>query len=232
VLDIESATAIVDGLKSKTTFDARSAINGTTYPTGKVKVYLNAALAHEMNLAADDLLKARNRIENLKGTNEGIVETPEQEAADAEAAELEAKIEALVVQVRDSALTFHIRGLAPAQWRLIYKKWRKAVKQPVRKNFELGSEGEEEFETETFERNLERNDKINEDQVACAITKVVNGNGDEDSSVWSVEDVANLHATLLESEWTRLKAEVENLTFAQTLFNSTMEQDADFLRKP
>jgi hypothetical protein len=232
VLDLEKATEIAAGLKDKATFDARSAINGTTYPTGTVKVYLNAALAHEMNVLADDLLKVQHRVDNLKASNGGIVESPEQVEAEAEAADLETRIEALSSQVIGSALTFHVRGLAPAQWRLIYKKWRKGVKQPVRKNFAPGSDGEEEFETEAFERNIERNDRINEDQVACAIVKVVNADGAEDSTVWSIEDVANLHATLLESEWSKLKGQVENLTFASNLFHAAVEQDADFLPKP
>lgn len=229
---MEKAAEIVEGLKSKETFDARAAINGTTYPTGTVRVYLNAALAHRMNLAADDLIKAEHLVDNLKAADSGIVGHPDLEPAEAEVARLKAEIDALGAQVLESALTFHIRGLAPAQWRLIYKKWRKEIKQPARKNFDQGPDGEEEYEGAVFERNIERNARINEDQVASAIIKVVNAAGVEDGRVWAQADTENFHDIVLESEWNKLKAEVENLTFAHTIFDSTVAQDADFLLKP
>lgn len=252
---VEAAVEIAEGLKSEKTFDARKAVTGATYPVDSIEVYSDAQLAHELNLAANEAAKARYLAESIRegwvktqtviaaneslGMVESVVyegdgtEAPGWETANAEAVSLETQVAELVKALRETVLTFHLRGLAPAQWRLIHKKWRKEIKPPARKNFPNTEDGEEEYELAVHERNIERNDSVNHDTIASAITKVVRTHdGAESTDVWTVEDVANLFDHYLESEYDKLKNLVAQLTFANNLFNIAVEQDADFLPKP
>lgn len=238
----DNAAAIAEELKAPTTFNARAAITGATYPTDHIDVYSDAALAHELNLTANEAAKARYLAEAIKekfvaSGNMTVEDNPDEAPgyaeADNEARELETRVAELVAKLQKSILTFHVRGLAPAQWRLIDAKWRKAIKPPARKNFPMTEEGEEEYDLATYERNKDRVAAINNDQIASAITKVVRKfDGAEDTSVWKVEDVAEIHDTYLESEYEKLKNLVVQLTFATNLFQIAVDQDADFLSKP
>lgn len=253
-MSIEAAAEIAEGLKSETTFDARKAVTGATYPTDSIDVYSDAALAHELNVAGLEAAKARFVAENIaagwkkqqiekhaelatsiedepyKGDG---TEAPDYAAAAAEAVELEGKVAEAIHKLRTCVLTFHLRGLAPKQWRLIDAKWRKEIKAPARKNFPNTPEGEEEFEVATHEKNVARNHAINNDLIASAIVKVVRKHdGATDTNVWKEEDVAHINDTYLESEYDKLKDLVNQLTWARNLFNIAVEQDADFLPKP
>lgn len=251
-MSIEAAAEIAEGLKSEKSFDARQAVTGATYPTDSIDVYSDARLAHELNLAANDAAKARYLAESIKNAfikeqkeaaqGGGIedepyagdgTEAPLYGKADAEATELEAKVAELVGALRDSVLTFHVRGLAPAQWRLIHKKWRKEIKPPARKNYPQTEDGEEEYELAVHERNIERNDSVNLDTIASAIVKVVRKHdGAENTDTWKVDDVRNIFDYYYESEFEKIKNLVQQLTFANNLFQIAVEQDADFLSKP
>jgi hypothetical protein len=250
---LEAAAEIAEGLKSETTFNARAAVTGATYPQDSIDVYSDAKLAHELNLAANEAAKARYLAESIKAgwvkkqtlahsfdtsveaedyKGDGT-EAPDYAKADAEATELEAKVAELVKSLQGTVLTFHIRGLAPAQWRLIHKKWRKEIKPPARKNFPMTEDGEEEYELAVHERNIERNDGVNLDTIASAITKVVRKrDGAENSDAWKVDDVRNIFDYYLESEFDKIKNLVQQLTFANNLFQIAVEKDADFLSKP
>lgn len=233
---------IAEELKSEKTFDARAAVTGATYPEDHIDVYSDARLAHELNVAANEAAKARFLAESIKNAAANnprmtIADDPEDAPgfaeASAEATELEGKVAELVGKLQKSVLTFHVRGLAPAQWRLIDAKWRKAIKPPARKNYPQTEDGEEEYELATYERNLARNAAINNDQIASAITKVVRKHdGAADTSVWSVDQVGGINDTYLESEFDKLKNLVVQLSFAHNLFAIAVEQDADFLSKP
>lgn len=240
--------------KSPKTFNARKAVNQTTYPVDKVEVYADAEAAHAINILANDAAKARHLADNLYAKaheealgvalrNASVESDPETEAREAatiapgyikasnEAELLETKLAAELAELDKTVLTFHLRGLAPAQWRLIHKQGRKEIKEPVRKHFEKGEDGDEEFQAEIVERNIERNAWINNSCIASAIIKVENRDGEVDTSVWSVEDVADIYDTYLESEYEKLKSTMENLTFANNLFQFAIQQDADFLPK-
>jgi hypothetical protein len=226
-------------MQSEKTFDARKAITGATYPTDSIDVYSDAELAHELNIVANDAAKARFLADTIKAkyvpdtVEAGPEDAPGWTDAEAEAIKLEHEVAALVSKLRGSVLTFHVRGLAPAQWRLIDAKWRKGIKPPARKNFPQTEDGEEEYELAVHERNILRTAAINNDTVASAITKVVRKHdGATDTSVWSLDDVAVINDNYLESEYTKVKTLVEQLTFANNLFNIAVEQDADFLSKP
>lgn len=242
----DRAEELVAELKSEKTFDARKAITGATYPQDKIEVYADAELAHELNVKANEAAKARHLADSIYNAafktaseNKTIESDPEAEAndapgyaeANAEAEALEAEVAALLQAIQASVLTYHMRGLAPAQWRLIDQKWRKKVKAPARKNYAADEEGEEEFELATLERNMLRNNSINHDLIASAIVKVENVDGDVDSSVWSHDDVQNLFDAYMESEYEKLKNLMQQLTFANNIFQVAVNQDADFLSR-
>lgn len=235
----EAAAARAEELKAASTFDAKAAVTGATYPTDSIDVYSNAELAHRLNVVANDAAKARYLAESIKNAfvpetvEDSLEDAPNYKDADAEASELEAEVAELVGELQKSVQTFHVRGLAPAQWRLIDKKWRKEIKEPARKNFEQTEEGEEEYNLACRERNIERIYAIQNDQIASAITKVVRKHdGATDTSVWKTEDVAHIHDLYLESEFEKLLNLVVQLTFANNLFQVAVEKDADFLSKP
>lgn len=250
-MSIDKAVEIAEELKSEKTFDARKAVTGATYPQDSIDVYSDAELAHELNIAAQEAAAARFLADTIKdrfikaqqakpaGSIEDEpyagdgTEAPGWAEADDDARYLESEVAARVDALRQSVLTFHVRGLAPAQWRLIHKKWRKETKPPARKNFPNTEDGEEEFELVTHERNIERNDSVNHDTIASAITKVVRKHdGAEDTHVWKVEEVKEIFDYYLESEYDKIKNLVQQLTFANNLFSIAVEQDADFLSKP
>ena len=252
-MSVEAAAEIAEELKSEKTFDARRAVTGATYAQDSIDVYADAKLAHELNIAVHDAAQARFLADSIKeryaqkkreeaALDLGVeaepyegdgTEAPDYAAANAEAEALEAKVPDLLTALRDSVLTFHLRGLAPAQWRLIHKKWRKEIKPPARKNYPNTEDGEEEYELAVHERNIERNDSVNHDTIASAITKVVRKvDGAEDTNVWKVDDVRHIFDTYLESEYDKIKNLVQQLTFANNLFHIAVEQDADFLSKP
>lgn len=238
----KEASKIAEELKAPTTFDAKAAITGTTYPTDHIDIYSDAELAHRLNIVANEAAKARYLAESIKTSFEAnehktiedsLEDAPGYTDAEKEAGKLEAEVAELVSKLQRSVITFHVRGLAPAQWRLIDKKWRKEIKEPARKNYPQTEEGEEEFLQESRDRNIERIAAIQNDQIACAITKVVRKfDGAEDKSAWKTQDVANIHDMYLESEFDKLLNLVVQLTFANNLFQMAVEQDADFLSKP
>lgn len=245
-MSIESAQAVAEDLKSPATFDVQKALTGQTYPTDKVTVFINAALAHTMNIEADEAAKLAFEASQLEaqaqamlladtgiGEPEGYAEKVGEAAAKAQEAEAaEARVAKLIEQVKASALTFHLRGLAPKQVELIDKKCRKAIKPPARKNYGQDEDGQEEYELEVFERNRDRNQLVNHECIASAIVKVENSNGETDAKVWKAADVESLQDTILETEYEKLRLMMQDLSFAHTLFNRAVEQDADFLSKP
>jgi len=248
------AEASAETLKAPATFDAREAAKGATYAKDSIDVYSDAELAHNVNIAAHDAAKARFLAETIKESfvkkqaeadataNHSITwepysgdgtEAPGYADADAEATKLEAEVAELLPKLMDSVLTFHIRGLAPKQWRLIDAKWRKEIKPPARKNYPQTEEGEEEFQLVTYERDLARIAHIKNEQIASGIFKVVRKHdGAVDTKVWKEEDVADINDTYMASEYDKLQNLVVQLTFANQLFQLAVEKDADFLSKP
>jgi hypothetical protein len=235
------AEAKAEELKAPTVFDARAAVKNATFPTDSIDVYSDAELAHELNLVANDAAKARYLAETIKtafeaNPNKTVEDAPEDapgyKDADAEAAVLETQVAGLIQKLQGSILTYHVRGLAPTQWRLIDAKWRKEIKPPARKNYPQTEEGEEEYQLAVYERDVARIAKIKHDQIASAITKVVRKeDGAEDTAIWSVDDVENIYDTYQSSEYDKLQNLVLQLSFASNLFQVAVEKGADFLSK-
>jgi hypothetical protein len=225
-------------MKAPAVFDARAAVKNATFPTDSIDVYSDAELAHELNLVANDAAKARYLAETMKEqfvpetVEDSLDNVPTYTDARQEAEELETKVAELIHKLQGSILTYHVRGLAPTQWRLIDAKWRKEIKPPARKNYPQTVEGEEEYQLAVYERDVARIAKIKHDQIASAITKVVRKeDGAEDTAIWSVDDVENIYDTYQSSEYDKLQNLVVQLSFASNLFQVAVEKDADFLSK-
>lgn len=212
--------AIVEDLKSVEKFDLRSALQKTSYPTDDVTVYLDGHKAHELNLVLDEIDELEGKALSLSAAvSGGIVDDPEKEAVDEQIAALKERELELLKEIRDSALTFTIRGVAPTQWRILDKEARRKIK-PASKS-----------EDDQFEAQLDRNEYVNVGLLALGCVKITNAAGQSDTSALKREDAQTLFDSLIEPEFVKLKNAVENLTFAHTLFQNVAMQDADFLSK-
>ena len=211
---------LVEAAKAPGKFDLRSALNKTSYPTDEVTIYLDGDATHERNTILDAIEDLRHKSAGLSAAaNGGIADDPEKETVDELIVQLEKRAEELLEQVRASALKFTMRGVAPSQWRILDKEARRKIKP--------ASKGED----DVFEAQLERNQYVNVALVALSTVKITDAEGNEDTSRLSQETAEYLFDTILETEFMKLKNAVENITFAHTLFNNVVLQDADFLSK-
>lgn len=223
---------LVTELQSPKKFNVRDAINKVTYPEDDVRVYVNAGLAYAAQEKAQEAAQMRTIAEGYSAEAlQGIADAPEKEEYDARAEALEAESEALIAECIKSALTFHLRGIAPEVYRTAVRAWQRKIKDPIRGSYQ-GEDAEERYQSDAFDKTTERNGKFHEDLVAHAIVRVTNAAGEVDDSGWTQEDVANLRGSLYSSEYNKLDEMVQVLTFSNALFDSVIAQDADFLPKP
>ena len=228
----QEVEAIVEEMKTPSKFSFADTIKKQSYPTGTESVYLDGHSAGRMIDISEEIDDLKLISIQFSAANiGGIVDGPEKEEADAQIVVLEAEREALVKEIQASRMTFHLRGVAPAQWRLIDAKWRKEIKAPVRSAFAKGEEGDEDFNEATLEANILRNTMVNCDQLAVAVVKIVSADGSEDMGALPIESAKQLFDVLLESEFYKLKSKVDKLSFANNLFAEVAERDADFLQQ-
>lgn len=229
----KEAEAIVDEMKAPSKFSFADAIKKTSYPTGMVSVFLNGSDAGRLLELTEEIVDQQHISDTFKAASQGgIVDAPEKEEADARIVELEAERDKLIESIQESRMTFHLRGVAPAQWRLIDKKWRKEIKAPSRNAYSNDAEGDELYNADVLDANILRNNKINYEMISAATIKIVDANGNEDNSAFTMAAVENAHEVLLESEFMKIKDKVDVLTFANNLFAGATERDADFLQQP
>lgn len=211
---------VVEDLKSVEKFDLRSALGKTSYPTEDVTVYLDGHKAHDLNVVLDEISELEGKsLTMTAAVTGGITDDPEKEEVDAQIEDLKQREQELIQEIRDSALTFTIRGVAPSQWRILDKEARRKIK--------AASKSEE----DEYEAQLERNEYVNVGLLSLGTVKVTNAKGQSDTGALSRDDAQHLWDTVLESEVYKIKNAVENLTFAHTLFQNVVLQDADFLSK-
>ena len=222
-----------DLLAKPAEFDARAFIRGAAMAKGEVTVFTDGDSARRLVYLEAELAKAEAKVESLSaGSNGGITHSEGHDEAEAEVEALKAQEKALIEAALASKMTFHLRGITRKQVQLIDQKWRKEIKFAVRAHFPEGDEGDEAFNLSEFERNRERNEKINYELVAKSIYKVVDSEGNPDTNVWSVEDVeAALAGNLYDSEWYKILGLMKELTFSENIFRAAVEADADFLSK-
>lgn len=208
-------------LKNVETFDLNAALTGVTRPKDEITVYTDGERAHQL----EEVLSAISVLSQEKATlpaSGGIVGNPRAEEIDKEVADLEEVSALLIQELRDSALTFHLRGLPPKQTKLIVKSWDKKIK-PESKN---------PSDEELAETNEIRMEKINAELIAKCAYKVVKGNGAEYNGAVSIETVENLRDEINSGEYNRLVNLANSLSVGHGLFHNMIAADADFLSKP
>ena len=229
---IEKVAENVEQLKeSPGSFDVVAHLQGASHATDEVSIYTNGDAGWRVNKLQDEITQAEIERAAIDNDDSGIVPSPEWEAADEKVKALEAELEKAVEETLSSRLTFTVRGVPFPQLELIFKKVRKAIKPPARKNFDRSEEGEEEFNLATLERDIERNELLNYEMVAASIVKVADFEGREDKSAWTPAKVEALRASVYESEWFKLKETCDMVTSTQKIFAFGIEGDADFLSK-
>jgi hypothetical protein len=208
-------------LKNVETFDLNSALTGVTRPKDEITVYTDGERAHQL----EEVLSAISVLSQEKVTlpaTGGITGNPRADEIDQEVADLEEVSALLIQELRDSSLTFHLRGLAPKQTKLIVKQWDRKIK-PESKN---------PTEDELAEVNEVRMEKINAELIAKCTFKVVKGDGAEHTGAVSIETVENLRDEINSGEYNRLVTLANNLSVGHGLFHNMLAADADFLSKP
>lgn len=206
--------------------DAEIAIN--TYTQNQNKI-LASLLAKQAELSAE--------------ANGGITDDPEKVVVDkkiakhkkdtaAELKKLDAALEVVKAEVdrldsvvKESALTFKIRGLAPKQSELILAKWERAYKEPARGDFD----NETDYLHEQQSNLRKRNRAIVTDQVRTALVSVTGSDLVEHSIGWTYAEGVEFWDEIDDSERSKLNTAVGNLTFANTLYSRVATEDADFL---
>lgn len=211
--------AVVEEMKADESFDLTEALTGATYPTGEVKVYLDAEGAEKLNEVLAEISELGRQAAAFSAEAQGaMTDAPEKEAIEAEIVELQELEKELIDRVSGSALTFHMRGVAPELWRILVKEVRRKNKAASN-----ATEAEKEEASETMIQ------KLDAELVAKAVVKVTNAKGATDARAFKVETVEKLRDTLLQSEWERVLDKANTLTFANSVFHNVKAADADFL---
>lgn len=220
-----------DLLAKPAEFDARAHLRGASHAKATVTVYTDGQSAYELDQLQKAILDAEAEVQVHAYNDGGITEGEGHADAVAKVEDLKGQEAGLVERLITSKQVFHLRGVPTKVLKLIDRKARKEIRPPARKNFENGPDGEEAYELEAFERNIDRNDLVNFLHVAAAITKVEDFHGNVDEKAWTVDDVAELQGNLYDSEWYKILKQANTLTNGQHLFTSAVERDADFLSK-
>lgn len=165
------------------TFDVLSFIEATAYPTETVTVYTDAKSATDLLALNEARKKAEIGEEKFDGS------------------EYDAKIDELTEKVKNSILTFELRGMPPGL---------------VRDLYDITDESDAE-QAETAEAKL----------VASTIISVKNYAGTPDARVWDAESVKKLKRFLKEAEYNKLVKGVIDVNFNASVFDQAT--DAGFL---
>lgn len=215
----ETVQGHVEEMKTEETFDLAEAVAGTVYPTDDVTVFTNAKAAHELNVLLQEVHNLGIDSANRKAASTAMVGDPEADAIDAQIEELQERQKELITVIRDSALTFHLRGIAPKLSEAIVNSWEAKIK-PTSKS-----------EEDMIEAQNARNNKINAEVVSKSIVKVVNGKGAVSKAAVTVEQAEDFRGSFPTGEWEKLLTAANALSYARNMFSNVIAADADFLSK-
>lgn len=229
----DKVTVFLDG---KTMHEANILTDGVLDTESELNTYKNlrngelaGLLARQMELTAE--------------AAGGITDDPEKEAVDkqilkheketaagikkieASLKKQEAEIERLLGVVRESALTFKLRGLAPKQSEMIVAKWERFYKEPARGDYE----NETDFLLDHNTAMKKRNRSIVVDQVRTSMVSVTGSDLVEHTIGWTYAEGVEFWDEIDDSERTKLNSMVGNLAFANALYSRVATEDADFL---
>lgn len=184
--------------KAQGVFDLDSFIQGRGFPVATETIYTDARSAYALGEVNEEMkVIAADPKHNTKALKERY-------------ASLEKEAEELANNVKASALTFSLRGIAPGHVKKIRAD---IIKQAAEENWT------------DDERSL---------MLTCAwcaphIISVTNAEGAKDERLFTAEIVRNLADMLPASEWEKLDAKIGRLTFDTTVFDAAV--DAGFLPK-
>lgn len=191
---IDNVISLVEEAQKKGKFNLVDAIKGRAFPEKSVDVYIDANSAFQLE-------QTRNRMNEIGG-----LENKE------EFDRLEAQANALVQKIKDSRITFTMRGVGQG----IVEEAMKAADTAYPEEDEYGSSPEW---TKYYLCYL----------IAKNIVKVADADGNEDESEFTVDDLLILRETIPVDSWGVLIETMQQLTLAGSYFGAVT--DAGFLPK-
>lgn len=169
---------------AKKSFNVLEAARGRSYPQDIISVYTDAESAYQVN-------KLEKRINDSTDNDELEALAAEQDG--------------YKKKVKDSILTFHLRGINPGQVRIV------------------GEQADEKY-PDVNDVGL-RNRWSNFALLAAHIVSVTDADGNVDEHKWTYDDVETLQSWLPDSEFDKIHALMLDLTFSAALFESSVNAD-------
>lgn len=194
---IENGTKTAEGLLEKGTFSLVDTIKGRTIATKDVTIATDIRAMHLRKVLEDEMNVLDNRVEGSKERAEVL---------EKEIAELEQVI-------KDSSLTFHLKGLLPH----IVEETEDEVDAEIKKGV---------VEDTEEARNIRLSDAFMAKHIS-AVTRVADGAKDE--RVFEADDMATMRGYIPFEAWKKIRLAMDELTFAAAYFDASVS--ADFLSK-
>lgn len=191
---MENVVNLAEEAQKRGKFNLADAIKGRAFPEKSVDVYLDANAAMQLEEVNKDL----NDLKILGNTEEYD--------------KLEEFAQALAEQIKNSRLTFHMRGVGQAE-----------VEAAVKKADELYPDTDEDNDNPDWVRYYLSH------LIASNIVKVTDAEGNEDNAKFTPEDMIELRGILPIDSWSALVETMQKLTLATSYFSSVT--DAGFLPK-
>lgn len=191
---MENVVNLAEEAQKRGKFNLADAIKGRAFPEKSVDVYLDANAAMQLEEVNKDL----NDLKILGNTEEYD--------------KLEEFAQALAEQIKNSRLTFHMRGVGQAE-----------VEAAVKKADELHPDTDDNGDNPDWVRYYLAH------LIAANIVKVTDAEGNEDNAKFTPEDMIELRGILPIDSWSALVETMQKLTLATSYFNSVT--DAGFLPK-
>lgn len=180
----------------KGTFNVLDAVKGRGYPTDKVTLYT----AFDAEYEARSIEAKLEALSGKKATKE----------VTAQRTELQSSLDACLQRIKDSALTFHLRGVSPSVHEALAREG----------DAHLANE-----ENESITTDEQRNEFVNNAVIAAHIVKVVNAEGAEDTEEWTGEKVAQIREIIPDGEMLKLLTKVAELSFEAAAFDKVVGPD-------
>lgn len=209
----------IDDAKAPGVFSLDKFLADVAYPEEEVTLFTDAYSVNELiklRAKRDELISHAENLNNapddgprtIAGNDEGPVSKLKKELFETQA-ELEKKIDELDDKVASSAITFHLRGMP-----------QRIVEEITKKHF-LDPSKDYSGTPEEEARDLEL--------IAHSIVKVVDANGNEDTTPMTVERVIAVRGAVLPDEYLRLIKYVAHVNLNGALFEAAT--DASFLSR-
>lgn len=205
VSQIAEYQAEVQSAKTPEKFNLLETIQGTAYPEEKAVVFTNVSAVYR-------LINVREELNNFRLANEDNRSMVGEYDDQAEFERLEAEEQAAREAVRDSALTFYVKGLSPSLVDAVAKEKRAKAKE----KYEGAS-------PEDREAGLIKD--IENALLAQATRKVVNAQGAVNDEI-TLETIEQIRNILPDTEFDKIRMALNNVQFKAVLFDE--EIDAGF----